>query len=209
MLFKCLNADGTSKYAHVAYHLPHDGQPGEWMPRITGRLVECELGYHLAENKQVLDWLSARLFEAETRYKVLRYTDKCNARQVRLLREFTTWNERTERLFACDCAERALARVANPDPRSVAAIETARRFANGTATKDELAAAAAAADAAADARAAAWAAADAAANAAAAAWAAAWAAADAAAAADARAAAWAAERDWQYQRLLQYLRGEV
>jgi hypothetical protein len=49
------------------------------------------------------------------------------------------------RLFACDCAERALIRERDagrePDPRSWAAIEVSRRYADGQATDDELAAA--------------------------------------------------------------------
>lgn len=50
--------------------------------------------------------------------------------------------ERTLRIFACDCAE-----LANPtDPRSLAAIAVARRYADGLATADELYSAATAAD---------------------------------------------------------------
>jgi hypothetical protein len=90
--------------------------------------------------------------------------------------------DRVLRRFACDVAEGALrsARSAGrePDPRSWAAIEVARRNAVGRATDEELAAA----------RDAAWAARDAASNAA---WAAAWAAASNAA----WAAAWAAASD--------------
>ena len=121
--------------------------------------------------------------------------------------------ERELRLFACDCAERALRREREaghePDPRSWNAITVARRFAAGEATAEELAAADAAARADAAAWAAAWAAAAARAAADAAAWAAAWAAADAAA------AAWAtardgrdgrnAEIDWQRTRLHEIL----
>ena len=93
-------------------------------------------------------------------------------------------------LLACKWAREALAVVGNPDPRSVAAIDCAERFARGKATTEELAAAwdsacAAACDAACDA------ARDAACDAAcSAACDAAWAAARAAA----RAAAWAAAR---------------
>lgn len=47
--------------------------------------------------------------------------------------------EREARLFACDCAE-AVVHLAD-DPRSVAAIEVARRYAYGQATTDELSAA--------------------------------------------------------------------
>ena len=99
-------------------------------------------------------------------------------------------DDRTLRLFAVWCARQVQHLM--PDPRSVAAVDVAERFANGEATADELTAAEAAARAAAGAAAdaawdAAWAAADAA-------WAA-WAAADAAwAAARAARAAWAAAR---------------
>ena len=89
--------------------------------------------------------------------------------------------------FACQCAEDALALVAEPDPRSVAAIAAKRQWLRGEIADEELAAS----------RAAAWAAAETAAEAAA--WAAAradaWAAADAAARAAACAAARAAARN--------------
>ena len=83
--------------------------------------------------------------------------------------------DRTMRLFACDCAERALMRERSrgrePDPRLWAAVDVARRYAAGEATKGELAAARDAA------------------------WDAAWDAAGYAARAAARAAAWEAARD--------------
>lgn len=97
------------------------------------------------------------------------------------------------RLLACDFAERALRFVPEGEDRPRQAIEVARRYARGEATREEMDAAgvaawAAARDAARDAaRAAAWAAAGATAWAT---WAAAW----AAARATAMAVAWAAER---------------
>ncbi len=48
-------------------------------------------------------------------------------------------DDKTLRLFAVDYARRALARIPNPDPRSLTAIEVAERFANEQATKEELA----------------------------------------------------------------------
>ena len=52
---------------------------------------------------------------------------------------------RTLRLFACDCADRALDRERaagrEPDPRSVEAVRVARLYADGKATADELGAA--------------------------------------------------------------------
>ena len=88
--------------------------------------------------------------------------------------------------FACRCAERALSRIENPDPRSLRAIEVKRAWLRGKATDKELAAARAAAGAA---RHAAWAAAEGAA------WAAAWTAAEDAAWDAAWEAARAAARD--------------
>ena len=104
---------------------------------------------------------------------------------------------RTLRLFAVWCARQSLKLETNPDQRSVNACDVAERYANGSATGIELAAAWDAA------RAAAWAAAWDAARAAAwdaaraAAWAAAWYA--------ARAAAWAAAWDAQIVHLIEML----
>ena len=124
--------------------------------------------------------------EAEIGGGCIRASDKTVARTARITRVLDTWNKRTARLFACDCAERVLPvferqHPADGHPRM--AVDTARRFAEGQATREELAAAGAAAwDAARDA-------------AGAAAGAAAWAAAGAAAGAAARAAAWDAAWD--------------
>jgi len=131
----------------------------------------------------------------------------------------TLLDDPRRRLFACDCAERALSRERDagrePDPRSWAAVEIARRYARGEATNLELttalsaaAAASASAAAAAAAHTAAYSTAAAAARAAAAA---------ARAAAAAMEAAWGAtidaamdaERRWQAKRLITYLDGAI
>ena len=57
--------------------------------------------------------------------------------------------EKELRLLACDFAENALKLIKNPDQRSLNAIAVSRRFANGEATCEELAAACDAARAAA------------------------------------------------------------
>lgn len=62
----------------------------------------------------------------------------------RLLRRVETWNKRTARLFAADCAE-AVVHLCGDDPRPRAAIDVARRYARGEASRDELDAARAAA----------------------------------------------------------------
>jgi len=93
-------------------------------------------------------------------------------------------DDRQRRLFAVQCARRALSRVESPDPRSVAACDVAERFANGEASIEELDAASDAARS--DAR-----------SASCAAWTAAWSAASAAAWSAAWSAASAAERAQQ------------
>ena len=211
MLFKVLDANGRSCHGgNLQWSLPTqnaDGSwtPGDWMPAVRGKLIPCENGYHLAEDAQVLEWLNARLFEAEYRGECVDAKNKIDVRECRLTREFTGWNERTARLFAVWCAREALKLLDNPDPRSVAACDVAERFANGEATNEELAAAwdAAWATARRDAaQAAAWAAARDAARAAAwdAAQAAAWAATQTAAWDVAQDAVWAAAWDSQYTK---------
>ena len=140
---------------------------------ITGRLKLCDRGYHSSPTPwDALQYApGSMLCLVEISEPVKRDKDKAVSRTRRLVRAINI--ERELRLFACDCAESAVeivrTRGAKPDPRSLAAIATARRFANGEASVEELDAAAtsaaeAARAAAEDARAAwaAWAAAEAA-----------------------------------------------
>ena len=117
-------------------------------------------------------------------------------------------DDKTNRLFAVDCAKRALDRIEDPDPRSLKAVEIAEKYAYGNATDKELGAAwdaanSAACDANSAARSAAYAAYYAARDAASsAAWDAAWSAAWSAArdAWDAAYAARGAEKETQIER---------
>ena len=210
-LFKVLNKNGSPIYGTGTWSLAKDGQPGKWMPPIKGALAPCANGYHLCREHDLIHWLGPTIYEAEHRGDRVDDADKVVVREARLLRKVEAWTETAARLFACDCAERVLhiyEKQYPNDKRPRRAIEIARQFAAGHASRSELAAAWAAAWAAA--RAAAWAAAGAAAWAAArdAVWAAGDAAGDAvrAAAGDAaRAAAWAVEHQWQTRTLLEYL----
>ncbi len=105
---------------------------------------------------------------------------------------YVVLNDRQRRLFACDCAERALQRERDndrePDPRGWAAIEAARKHAVGAATAAEMSAAGSAARSAAGY----------------AAWSAAESAAESAASSAARSAASSAEQTWQLVRALKY-----
>ncbi len=198
-------APGGEAYAgRGRWHLPQGDQPGEWMRDYKSRPILCKRGYHWCRARDALHHMHAECWLIETRGVTVVGDHKSVSQGARLLRRVETWNARTQRLFAADYAE-AVVHLCGDDPRPRAAIETARRFARGEATVDEL-------NAASDA--AAWAAKDAAAWAA---WTAAWAARDAARAAGdaawaAKDAAWGARDaagDAQTARLLQYLNGET
>ena len=181
MLYKLLGECGTPYNGGTGtWSQPIGKAPGEWMPEISP-VVACRSGYHLCRAEYLLDWAAPELYIAEGRGETVEETNKIVFAEARLLSRVNAWNDQTLRLFACDCAERALKHWDNPDPRSVDVILVSRRFANGEASDDELVAARAAArDAARDA-------------ARAAAWAAAW------------AAARAAEQRWQLARIRHYL----
>ena len=183
---------------------------GSWLPELTGDLVLCKNGYHFCMIKDFAKWISTELYSVEVRGDVLSCDDKSCARSIKMTR-IESWNERTARLFAADCAEHVLHIFEDAipgDTRPRDAIAAARSFANGEID-------AAASDAAGDA---AWCAASdtpsgatsAAASSAAsdAAWAAARAASSAAASAAARAAASDAEKEWQLERFMYYIGGE-
>ena len=165
MLYKVTNEDGSCRQGVGTWSLPTKNADGSWEPgdwwEVTGPLVPCENGLHLCNGEeQLLERLGPLICEAEYDGERLDAADKVVVRRARLTRIVETWDARTARLFACDCAERVLPlfeRVRPNDNRPRQAIETARRFANGKATMHELSAAGAAARAAAwDARDAAW-----------------------------------------------------
>ena len=191
----------TARNRTANRYTPWPEAVGEWTkPEIP---VLCKSGWHAMYEKDVLNHLpegtGAKLWRVEARGAIVEGSDKIAAESMRLLYCVGETTESNLRLFACDVAEDALSLVEKPDPRSLAAIEVARRYAVGAATSVELAAAWDAAwDAARDAAwDAAWVATRVAAQAAArdAAWDAAWDAARDAAQAAARDAAQDAARD--------------
>jgi hypothetical protein len=179
--------------------------PGEKVyAHDKGPLVACANGIHVCREQDLIHWLNEVICPVvEASKERIVQDDKVVHRWCVIGEPIDAWNERTARLFACDCAQWALSLVEKPDPRSVEAVRVARLFADGEATPEELAAAGAAAGAAA--RDAAWDAAWAAARAAA------GAAAGSAARAAARAAAWdaagAAAGAYITERLMEYLEG--
>ena len=197
--YKILHEDASCFWGGKGkWFLPEESKAGKWMPTIKGNLSACTNGYHVLTAEQLILWLGPAIFEVEVKGKGISEEDKSVYPQARLLRKLKHWNERTARLFACDCAEHVVALFEKKfptDQRPSKAIKVSRLFADGKATKEELAAAGDAAGAAAwdAARAAGWDAARAAAGAAA--RAAAWDAAGDAAGAAAWDAAWAAAWD--------------
>jgi hypothetical protein len=144
-LYKFLTKQGAGTHRGAKWHLPENDKPGKWMPELRGKLIVCERGYHLCRESDLLEWIGPTLYEAEYEGELIEADNKVVTRKARLVCKVETWNERTMRLFACDCAERALEKTSNPDPRSVEAIRVARAYANGQATAEQLAAARAAA----------------------------------------------------------------
>ena len=163
-------------------------KPGTWL-EVTGDLIPCENGIHLCREKNLIEWLGPVIWLAEyDPTEIIECNGKIVVRRARLVKQFKTWNAKTARLFACDCAERVLPIFEKQYPndfRPRNAILASRKFANGKISKNSMDAA--------------WDAAGDAARAAArdAAWAA-WDAADAA----------GAERKWQTRRLMKILEGE-
>ena len=181
----------------------HTWEPGVWYT-VEGELVACERGFHLCRANDLLEWLHAEIWHAEARGQIVDGGNKLVVRSARITTQIA-WDDTTARLFAADCAERALAVAKVTDARSHAAVKAAREFAGGLIDEAAWDAAGAAA----------WAAAgDAAGDAAgAAAREAAGDAAREAAWEAARDAAWdaagAAERAWQTKRLVAYIEGRV
>ncbi len=207
-IYKALRTGQHPTHAHDA----DPWVPGEWR-EVTGKLVICQNGLHLCRGElHLLEWLSDEVWVAEIDdTEVIDDGKKIVVRRARII-EQTPWCDRIARLFAADCAERVLPifeRKRPGDDRPRLAIQAARDYANGVidaAAWDAACAAewdAACAAARAAARDAAWAAARAAARVAA------WAAARDAARVPAWAAARDAEREWQSQRLRQYLTWEA
>ncbi len=172
---------------------------------LKGRLILCGYGYHYSPTAR------DALYYAEGPILCLVDVDddgpqECDcpgahkgvSRRRKLLAAANV--ERELRLFACECAERAITRChergCEPDPRSLAAVEVAKRYAEGNATEDELQAAQGAASDAASA----------------ATLPSPWTAAMLAAQGATTAApwgAWTAELDWQRRRLAELVDGKL
>ncbi len=142
--YKFLNAD----------RMPAHGGSGQWPEPGTwreepGPIEMCQPGtlHVLTADQLASDWITEYLWEVEVSGDVVSQADKVGCKRARLVRKLEGWNERTARLFACDCAESALFLHGGDDvdERSIRAVMVARAYATGEATSEEMAAARAAA----------------------------------------------------------------
>lgn len=142
-LFKVLDKNGYPLHGGVGrWYLPQDGEPGDWMPHVSN-LIPCKRGYHLCRPTDLPYWLGPTIYEAEAcpGYRLIYDDIKVVTSKARLLRKLESWNERTMRLFAADCVEHVLPNlgVRYPSDLPREAIRLARLYANGGASKPELA----------------------------------------------------------------------
>ena len=138
-LYKWLLSDNST----AVQNTPWPVAVGEWTK--PEKPVLCKSGWHAMYEKDVLTHLPARtgakLWRVEVSGAVVTGGDKIAAESMRLLYCLGETTDSNLRLFACDVAEDALSLLKSPDPRSLAAIEVARRYAVRAATRGELAAA--------------------------------------------------------------------
>ena len=167
--------------------IPGDGYEGEWLDngelevRVAPDVSDCV--------KSELEAYIRKTYKTRQKMidKLIIYYLATGVLPDRFY-EHSKLDDRKLRLFACDCAERALPFFEKSypnDKRPRISIEMARKFANGEVTNEEMTAAWAAAEVAAEV--AAW---DAARDA-------------------ARAAAWDAAIEWQAEKLLEYINDEL
>ena len=139
------------------YQWPEVGEWAEVGKRARKPLKDSDLCtsrvLHVTDFEHLLDWAKAELYEVEVDESrgIVVGDNKVGVRRARLTKRVEAWNDRNLRLFAADCAEHVLPLFEQrypDDKRPREAIEVARRFARGEATREELAAARAAARAA-------------------------------------------------------------
>jgi hypothetical protein len=142
--YKFLTADNKGPYSSFDFtaYLPKGKRPGKWLP-TEDLLALCMSGYHACLAGNLINWLQANLYEVELAGDIIQGDAKVVAQRMRFVRHIDTWNERSARLYACWCVRQIWRLVT--DERSRTGVETAERYAEGAATREELDAAGAAA----------------------------------------------------------------
>jgi len=153
MLFKALNTDQTN-LSHEPYQRwttpyktadgtwkPGKWKPGKWTWALRDSLDWWDDGVFLCHKHELIDHLGPVLYEAESHGEYVDYQYRPVYKKIRLLRQVETWNERTMRLFVCDCVEHAIDLCEQWGKFYFAArrwIESIRQFANGKLSNTEL-----------------------------------------------------------------------
>lgn len=135
-LYKTLNPDRTPCLGGRGAWPPE----GEWL-RVDGPLRPRKNGLHVCWVRQLVYWLGPTIWEVEVDGERIDQWDKIVVREARLTHRVERWTEPVARLFAADCAERALPIWERDFPHDAAprqAVLTARRYAAGHATAAEL-----------------------------------------------------------------------
>ena len=129
----------------LAWHFTRDMKLLDRQPLVVGKtychkgpVVMCDQGYHASE--RLIDALryapGAQVSRVEVWGDIQRDDDKLVGRNRKVL--WTLDATMILHEFACRVAEQALAKVENPDPRSLEAIRIKRLWVQGKATDDEL-----------------------------------------------------------------------
>ena len=90
------------------WNLPQGISPGSWAPTIGGVLTPCSNGYHLCELEGLGAWLGPEIHLVQWTGESI-WKDEGLVRVVRrarIMRTYTAWTERAQRIFALDCVER-------------------------------------------------------------------------------------------------------
>lgn len=115
------------------YLTPTDDGPGEWHPKVS-ELKICGSGYHVCETRNIFPYINQELYIVEVRGNHVADWDKLSFEEMRFIRHVDVWNEKTARLFACDCAEHVLhiyEKCYPDDKRPREAIEVVRKWIRG------------------------------------------------------------------------------
>lgn len=135
-LYKVLNPDRSNCHGGH-YRWPEEG---EWLS-ISGPLVPRRHGLHVCTLYHLVDWLGPVIWEVEIAGDYVERGSVVVAQEARLTRRVEGWDERIARRFAIDCAERALEhwrRDRPGDDRPERAVDCARRYVEGRASRSDL-----------------------------------------------------------------------
>ncbi len=105
---KCLHEGGVAPFSRLAWPLPKDDEPGEW---VEAEPRTCASGIHACLADSLPYWLTDHLWTIELD-EVQPAEHKLVARRGRLIERVRAWNDEAMRNFAADCAARAEAILA-------------------------------------------------------------------------------------------------